>query len=276
MSETLVSLSEEAAAQPAPSSAKRAATVDKVTMAAVDLARAAAEEAAEDFGVGDYVGAVVEDGRVVTHFFACPHPGYVGWQWAVTLVRAARAKDPTVNEVVLLPSEQALLAPKWIPWSERLEAGDIAPGTLLPTPDNDPRLEPGYTGAELRPDEDPVEWALTRSIAAELGLGRERVLSPEGKRRAAERWLAGEAGSHDAASRQAPAPCLSCGYWVRVTGQLGRLFGVCTNEYSPFDARVTATDHGCGGHSDVVADERPARLPSPVYDTIKMDQSLFD
>lgn len=252
------------------------ASVDKVTMAAVDLARDAAVEAAEDFGVGDYLGALAEDARVVTHFFACPHPGYVGWQWAVTLVRAARAKDPTVNEVVLLPGEHALRAPQWVPWSERLGPGDVAPGTLLPTPDNDPRLEPGYTGAELQPDEDPAEWALTRSIASEMGLGRERVLSPAGKRMAAERWLAGESGPDEPSSRQAPAPCLSCGYWVRLTGQLGRMFGVCTNEYSPFDARATSTDHGCGGHSDVVADERPARLPTPVYDTLKMDQSLFD
>ncbi len=49
---------------------------DATCLAAVDLARAAAEETAGVIGVGDYLGAQAEDTRVVSHFFACPHPGY--------------------------------------------------------------------------------------------------------------------------------------------------------------------------------------------------------
>lgn len=251
--------------------------VDQIIEDAVEVAREAALDAAGDFGVGEHLGVRVEDGsREATHFFGCPHPGYVGWVWAVTMTRAARAKAATVNEVVLLPGDGALLAPAWVPWADRLQPGDVAPGTLLPTPDNDPRLEPGYTGGELAADEDPAEWALTRAIATELGLGRERVLSPIGREWAAERWLASDSGPDSPAARQAPGPCVSCGYFVRLGGALGRLFGACTNEYSPYDARVVAVDHGCGGHSDVVADERGARLPEPVLDTIRIDQSLFD
>lgn len=251
--------------------------IDQHIANAVDLAREAAEETAGDFGVGEYLGARVEDGaRVATHFFACPHSGYQGWHWAVTMTRASRARYATVNEVVLLPGDGSLLAPVWVPWADRLEPGDVAPGTLLPTPDNDPRLEPGYTGGELAADQDPAEWAQTRAVVTELGLGRERVLSPTGRELAAERWLAGDGGPDSPAARQAPANCVTCGYFVRLGGSLGRVFGACANEYSPSDGRVVSVDHGCGGHSDVVADERGLRLPDPVLDTINYDGSLFD
>lgn len=251
--------------------------VDSVIADAVEAARAAAEEAAEDFGVGDYLGSRPEQGsRLATHYFSCQHAGYQGWQWAVTMSRASRARYATVNEVVLLPGDDSLRAPEWVPWSQRLQAGDLAPGTLLPTPDNDPRLEPGYTGGELAADADPAEWAQTRAVVTEMGLGRERVLSPEGRASAAERWLAGPGGPDNAEARQAPGHCVTCGYFVRLGGALGRVFGVCTNEFSPSDARVVAVDHGCGGHSDVVADERGVRLPEPVLDTISYDKSLFD
>lgn len=253
-----------------------AVKLDPVTAESVDLARQAADETAGDFGVGEHIGVQVDGDRIVTHLFECSHPGYAGWQWAVTLVRASRAKAATVNEVVLLPGADALLAPRWVPWSDRIEAGDLAPGTLLPTPDNDPRLEPGFTGGEQAADADPAEWSQTRALVAELGLGRERVLSAYGRGEAATRWLAGDGGPNDPATAQAPATCVSCGYFVRLKGGLGSMFGACTNEYTPFDARVVSVDHGCGGHSDVVADERGVELASPVFDTLSVDMGLFD
>src|SRR4051812_45378966 len=60
---------------------------DKVLAAAVDLARAAAEDAASG-GVGAHLGAYGDDDRVVTHAFEASLPGYTGWFWAVTLARA--------------------------------------------------------------------------------------------------------------------------------------------------------------------------------------------
>ncbi len=250
---------------------------DAVTAASVELARAAAVEAAGDFGVGEHLGVTPEGERVVTHLFACDHQSYSDWHWAVTLVRALRAKVPTVNEVVLLPGDGALLAPEWVPWSDRIQAGDVSPGTLLPTPDNDPRLEPGYTGGEDATDADPAELSMTRVLVAELGLGRTRVLSSTGRGDAAERWLTGDPGPENPASRLAPGACLTCGYFVRLAGGLGTMFGACTNEFSPFDAQVVSVDHGCGGHSDVVAEERGIELGDPVFDTITIDeQNLFD
>lgn len=250
--------------------------LDAVTAAALDLAREAAVEQAGADAVGEHQAAVAEAERIVTHYFEAELPGYAGWHWAVTLVRAARAKVPTVNEVVLLPQSDALLAPDWVPWEDRIGPGDIGPGMLMPTPDNDPRLEPGFASTDLPVDADPAEWVQLRSTVAELGLGRERVMSLEGRDQAAERWLAGPPGPTDEGSRQAPANCATCAYFVPLRGSLGTLFGACANEYSASDARVVSLDHGCGGHSDVVAAERPRELPAPVFDTIRVDEGLFD
>ena len=229
-------------------------------------------------GVGDYLGCVAESERVVSHHFACPHPGYVGWKWSVTVARASRAKQPTVDEVVLLPGEDALLAEDWVPWAERVQPGDVGPGMLMPSPDNDPRLEPGYTGGEDAENADPAESAQIRAVVSELGLGRERVLSVDGRDEAAERWLSGNGGPDNALSKQAPATCVTCGFFVRLRGSLGREFGVCANAYSPSDSSVVSIDHGCGAHSSVAEPERAAEPPAPVWDTIAWDETggLFD
>lgn len=132
-----------------PRTATRTIKADATIAKAVDQAREAAEYRAGDFGVGEHVGTITEGERVLTHLFECPHPGYRGWRWAVTMSRALRGRNVTVNEVVLVPGEDSLLAPPWVPWCDRVRAGDIAAGTVMPTADNDPRLEPGYTGGEL-------------------------------------------------------------------------------------------------------------------------------
>lgn len=250
--------------------------VDPALAEAVELAREAAQEAAQVFGVGEHLGLAAEGDRVVTHFFACPHPGYPGWKWSVTLVRASRAKALTVNEVELIPGDEALLAPSWVPWKQRLNAQDVAPGVLLPTAPEDPRLEPGYTGGELAADGDPAEATVTRAVVAELGLGRERVLSQAGREDVAQRWLAGDGGPHNSMTRFAPAQCAGCGYFVRLQGSLGAIFGVCSNEFSPSDARVVSVDHGCGAHSDVPMPDTGSEPALPVWDTISVDKNLFD
>ena len=149
-------------------------------------------------------GPHADDDRVVTHLFACPHPGYQGWRWSVTVARASRAKVVTVDEVVLLPGEGSMLAPAWVPWAERIQPGDVTSGLLMPSADNDIRLEPGYTGGEDAADDDPAEQSLIRTVVAELGLGRERVLSLEGRDEAAERWLAGDGGPDNPMTQLGP------------------------------------------------------------------------
>lgn len=256
----------------------RAVKPDAVGAEAVETAREAALEAAGVLGVGDHLGITGDVDRVVHHQFACPHPAYRGWVWSVTLVRAARAKAATVNEVVLLPGEGSIVAGTWVPWAERIGPGDATAGLLMPAAPTDPRLEPGYTGGEEAADADPADAADVRLLVTELGLGRERVLSRVGRDEAAERWLAGPSGPDNALTQQAPDVCETCGFFVRLQGSLASVFGVCTNTYSPSDASVVSVDHGCGAHSSVVAEEKADELPPPVWETIAWDEpdSLFD
>lgn len=251
-------------------------TLDAACAAAVDIARSAVLGSCGVMEVGDHRGVVADDVRVATHYFDCPHPGYPGWQWSVTVVRASRARIVTVNEVTLMPSEGALLAPRWVPWAERIAAGDVAPGVLMPTQDNDLRVEPGFTGGETAWDADPAEWAQARILVAELGLGRERVLSSYGRDEAVERWMLGDGGPDNPMTAQAPAACDTCAYFVALSGNLGRVFGVCANEYSPTDGSVVSRDHGCGAHSDVVEASRGEEPPRPVWDTLFEAGQLFD
>jgi Protein of unknown function (DUF3027) len=251
--------------------------IDAQCAAAVELAREAAIELAGVMGVGDHLHCRAEGERVVSHFFACPHPGYRGWQWSVTVVRASRARTVTVNEVALLPGDGALMGKSWVPWADRIQPGDVTAGMRMPTPIDDPRLEPGYTGGDLAADADPAEASQARTVAAELGLGRERVLSALGREETAERWLAGAGGPDAEMARLAPDVCETCGFFVRLQGSFGVLFGACTNAYSPSDGSVVSVNHGCGAHSSVRPEES-AELPAPVWETIEWHEpnSLFD
>ncbi|MVO86159.1 DUF3027 domain-containing protein [Streptomyces sp. p1417] len=141
-------------------------TPDRLCAEAVGLARTAAEEAAAPGVVGEHVEVVVEGDRVVTHLFECKELGYRGWRWAVTVARASRAKFVTLDETVLLPGPDALLAPEWVPWSERLRPGDMGPGDLLPTDAEDLRLEPGYSGEDEPPPNSVAASAAAGSAGA--------------------------------------------------------------------------------------------------------------
>jgi hypothetical protein len=228
-----------------------AARPDAACLAAVDLAAAAARAEAGD-AVAEHLGARADGDRVVTHFFAATLPGYAGWRWAVTVARASRSKVVTVDEVVLLPGDGALLPPEWVPWSERLRPGDLGVGDVVPTAPDDDRLVPAY----LLSDDPAVE-----SVAFELGLGRVRVMSRLGRDDAAERWYAGDAGPHTALATHAPGRCGTCGFYLPIEGALRAVFGVCGNALSPRDAAVVSADSGCGAHSEAVVE--PASVPPP-------------
>lgn len=236
-----------------------AVKTDKVLSAAVETAREAALLVAEADAVGDHLGVEMEADRVATHSFACNSPGYPGWRWAVTLTRIPRARSATVSEVHLLPGEGALLAPEWVPYAQRLAPGDIGPGDATPYVEDDPHLEAGF---EATGEEEVDQMAFF-----ELGLGRPRVLSAEGREVAATRWFEGEHGPHTETARKAPKPCSSCGYFVPMAGALRAVFGVCANEWSTADGSVVALGFGCGAHSEVDVERRePERVEPPVLD----------
>jgi hypothetical protein len=242
---------------------------DAVCAAAEPLARRAAGEIADPDTVGAHLNALADGDRTVTHLFECLAKGYRGWRWAVTLARAPRSRTATVSEVVLLPGEDAVLAPTWVPWSDRIAPGDLGATDALPYRVEDPYLEPGYTVTD---DEDADRTALW-----ELGLGRVRVLSPEGRDAAADRWYHGDRGPTAEEAISAAAACASCGYFLPVSGSLRLLFGVCGNEWSPSDGRVVSVDHGCGAHSETDVERiEPQPLPEPILDETGHEAVVID
>ena len=317
----------------------RHAEPDQACAEAVDQARTAAEEVAGAGQVGPHVGMQVEADRIVTHLFDCLSPGYVGWRWAVTVTRAARSKVVTVNESVLLPGPDSLLAPAWVPWTERVRPGDLKPGDLMPARSDDERLVPfvaisgeaglldwdesdawslgagtgaaGVTaaidagaeadaGVEAEPEAGAEAGPGTEAAAAEpgaqppaatAGQGRRaarrpgrggarpvrairpaRVLSAIGRDEAALRWYTGASGPDSPLAVAAPAHCQTCGFMVRLGGPLGRVFGVCANEFAPDDGKVVSMDHGCGAHSDgAVAADGVAAGIEPTVDELGFD-----
>jgi hypothetical protein len=234
--------------------------------AAVEPARAAAVDAAAlDLGasvaataVGEHLAAVAEDPDSLTHYFAATQGGYRGWRWSVTLSSGGDDTPITVDEVVLLPGSDALVAPVWVPWEHRVRPGDLGVGDLLPTTDDDDRLAPAY----LASDDPAVE-----EVAMEIGLGRVRVLSRGGRESAAQRWHEGAHGPGSDMARAAPGVCGTCGFFLPIAGSLRAGFGVCGNEFTPADGSVVAVGFGCGAHSDATVEPMsPVAVAELVYD----------
>ncbi len=217
-----------------------------------EVARAALEELGEG-KVGAHLGVRGEDEFSATHSFAAELAGYRGWRWVVVVAAPADADRATISEIALLPGEEALTAPDWKPWRERVESGDLGPGDLLPPQEQDPRLVPGYV-ANGDPEVD--------ELAYEVGLGRTQVLSPEGRDAAAQRWHDGEHGPDSEMARAAASTCDRCGFYVPLSGALRNEFGVCANEFSA-DGAVVHARYGCGAHSDTA---QPKGSGSPAFE----------
>ena len=259
--------------------------LDEACAQAVDLARDAAKELVGPAQVGEHVDVLADDERVATHLFSCLDPAYAGWRWAVTVSRASRAKNVTVSEIVLLPGPDSLLAPDWVPWSERVRPGDLGVGDLMPAASDDERLVPvsmleGDDG--VLDWDDSITWDEGSELAASLGLMpaddsagtaivRSRVLSAIGRDSTAVRWYASEHGPGTPLARAAPGPCVTCGFLTPLAGPLGRVFGVCANEYAPDDGRVVSLDHGCGAHSEAVNARAAYGAMPPVIDEVGYD-----
>ena len=245
---------------------------DAALATAIDVARAALLEDVDAADVGEHLGAYAEGERVVTHLFACTRRGYPGWRWSVTVARASRHKQVTVDEVVLVPGEEAIVAPTWVPYRERLQPGDLSPGDLLPVSDEDPRLVPTYSFGDDPLDAD--DKAQIRQVALDLGLGRVRTLSVEGRDLAAQRWYDGDGGPDSPLAQSAPHHCRTCGFLMRIAGPLSETFGVCANGDANDDGRAVSIEHGCGAHSEVrlARKHEPQPLPDHVFDTLTVDE----
>ena len=84
------------------------------------IAREALREITPDAAVGELVSQLAEGEGVTTLPFAATMPGYPGWHWTVSVAELP-GEAPSVLEAELLPGDGALLAPDWVPWSERLD-----------------------------------------------------------------------------------------------------------------------------------------------------------
>ena len=250
-----------------PTEAERAAAAkDRVltSPAAIERARTALCEITEPLSVGEHTAAKLQAERLVTHLFECNLAGYEGWRWAVTMARPPRGRTATVCELELLPGEEALLAPPWVPWADRLRSGDITRSDRLPKRETDECLEPGWESTGEEGD---------RIALDELDLGRARVLSHEGIQRAAQRWYDGEHGPQADGVRKARASCSSCGFLMLMAGQIRHVFGVCANELAVDDGRVVSLDHGCGAHSET---DLPDQGPEWPVTPSRMDDSALE
>ncbi len=85
-----------------------------------ETAYAAAVEAAPRNGVGSIVDTIDEGEGVTTFLFEAKLKGYVGWRWSITVFEQSDSSGATISEVLLMPGPDSLVAPDWVPWSERL------------------------------------------------------------------------------------------------------------------------------------------------------------
>ncbi|UOQ59971.1 DUF3027 domain-containing protein [Leucobacter rhizosphaerae] len=93
---------------------------DPVLLDAREQARTALLDITDAQSIGVPDGHEVHEEHVLTLFFECRLPGYPGWRWAATLARVDEESPVNVLEVELLPGAGAVIAPEWVPWSERL------------------------------------------------------------------------------------------------------------------------------------------------------------
>ena len=92
----------------------------------VELARQAALEVVGADALGDFLGTADDSasavGALTSFHFACLQSGYQGWYWSVSVSTLVGDESPTINDVVLLPGDDA---------ETRARAGAAVIGGLL-------------------------------------------------------------------------------------------------------------------------------------------------
>lgn len=81
----------------------------------------AARAALETITPAGTIGAVLsseESDGIANIRFGSNLPGYIGWDWVASI--AVDGKSTTVLETELLAGDDAIQAPEWVPWVDRL------------------------------------------------------------------------------------------------------------------------------------------------------------
>ena len=107
-----------------------------------------------------------------------------------------------------------------------------------------------------------------------FALTRRHLMTPEARSATAKRWYEGQHGPKSLSTRTAKGKvCETCGFMIPLAGDLGTMFGVCANRWSPDDGRVVSLDHGCGEHSEIEPQEESHLWvqSQPAYDDLHID-----
>ncbi|WJZ17359.1 DUF3027 domain-containing protein [Corynebacterium guangdongense] len=228
---------------------------------AVGIARAALEELGEG-EVGEHIGVAGMSRNVATHRFAADLPGYPGWEWNAVLACASGSTWITVNEVALVPAPngEALQAPEWVPYADRVRPGDLGPGDLMPPAPDDVRLT-----------DDPSDPRAVELVAGADLSKRTNYLTTTGLREAVDRWRTGDYGPTSEFAEKARLHCRTCAFFLPVDKPIGPTFGVCANEFSADGILVHAT-YGCGAHSQTQVQETDDTGAAQVADVVYDDE----
>jgi hypothetical protein len=104
-----------------------------------EIGRAALAEITLPENVGENAGQSDVEPGVVSVYFENTMTGYPGWRWTVSIA-TLDGQEPSVLETELTPTDGALLAPDWVPWSDRLadyKAAQEAAGEPVEDSDGD-------------------------------------------------------------------------------------------------------------------------------------------
>ena len=101
--------------------------------------------------------------NIATLRFSSVMPGYVGWDWVVSL--AIEGEETQVLETELLAGEGAVVSPDWVPWADRLReyeesiaAGLEAPADIVPDDELDDDLDDDDHDVDESDDDDDDDF----------------------------------------------------------------------------------------------------------------------
>ena len=118
-----------------------------------EVAREALLEITPDESIGDPAGVIDVSEGVVSVQFESALSGYPGWRWTVSLSTLDEGA-PSVLETELIPAEGALLAPDWVPWSDRLADYKAAQEATASESSDDSEESDDVDGADSDDDDD--------------------------------------------------------------------------------------------------------------------------
>lgn len=140
-----------------PHKLRRTSKVDEILAAAKDVALQGVQEIAPAHAIGLVHHVRAEEERLSTHLFECTLPGYRGWFWFATLSRAPRSRVATICEVGLLPGDDALIAPDWVPWADRVRPEDLQENAAQENAEQENTAQENAESAEATEAEESAE-----------------------------------------------------------------------------------------------------------------------